>query len=361
MKTALHDRHCALGAKMVPFAGWDMPLQYQSMIQEHLAVRERVGIFDVSHMGRVLVQGNQAEEFLDAISTNRIAGKVDGSATYTVWCNRSGGSIDDALIYKEDANHFFVIVNASNRDTDLLHLQTEAKNYDVKIIPCYTNEGILAVQGPLAQSIVEPLFPEVSSLNPMHFFRGNEVYVARTGYTGEDGFEIYAANHLIVSLWDKFLAAGAVPVGLGARDTLRLEMGYALYGHEISLEIAPNESVAAWTIKWQKPHFLGKDALTAIENSTSKRSEYGLILNEQAIARAGYPVWFEGKTVGTITSGAFSPTLQKPIAIALVSGSLQIGATVEVEIRNRHIAAQVVALPFVHTSKRGHHEVHRIP
>ena len=237
MKTGLHARHVALGAKIVDFAGWEMPLQYQGILAEHQAVRENVGLFDVSHMGRIQVSGPDAGELLDYLSTNRIAGKSPGSATYTVWCNSHGGSVDDAIIYQVDKNHFFAIVNAGNRDKDLIHLTTQAaqQRCDVKIEERFSGSGILSLQGPSALPLLSSLIPQVETLKPMHFLTLNgeeEFYVSRTGYTGAGGFEIYGPEKRIEEWWDKLMERGKEyrlqPIGLGARDTLRLEAGFAL-------------------------------------------------------------------------------------------------------------------------------------
>lgn len=355
MRTALYDRHCALGAKMVDFCGWEMPLQYQGIIPEHHAVRERVGIFDVSHMGRILVQGPQSAQFLDYISTNSITAKPSGAATYTVLCMADGGCVDDVIVYTQDTQRHFVIVNACNRQKDIDHLQCEARAFDVHIEDRYAQDGILAIQGPNAKALVGRLFQAAQDLHPMHFaavvYEGVEIILSATGYTGAGGFEIYAPNTLIVKLWDYFIKEGAqhgiMPVGLGARDSLRLEMGYALYGHEISEEIAPNESVSAWTVKWDKPDFLGKSSLESIENSLEKRSEYGVILIDQGIARAGYEVYKDNMKIGIVTSGGYSPTLDQAIAIVLIKGSVSKEDIVDIQIRQQRCKAKVVSLPFV--------------
>lgn len=356
--TALYHRHCALGAKMVEFSGWKMPVYYQGIIPEHHAVRTHVGLFDVSHMGRILVEGPDAEPFLDFISTNTIAGKPDASATYTVWSMASGGTVDDVIVYKRDTTHFFVIANAGNRDKDLAHLLQESKSFDVKISTKYSEEGILALQGPSAMQLMSQLFPEAKALPHMRFsfmnFEGQQVIVSNTGYTGEQGVEIYASNASIVRLWDRLMQEGAsygiVPVGLGARDTLRLEMGYALYGHELSEEIAANESVSAWTVKWKKEKFLGKEALECIEHSPTKRMEYGVVLVEPGIARAGYAVLQNGERIGLVTSGTLSPTLNQAIAIILTPQKLHEGDLVGVQIRDRVCQGKVVKLPFRHAA-----------
>jgi aminomethyltransferase len=345
MKTCLYDRHVALKAKMVDFSGWQMPIQYGGIVQEHLSVRNSAGLFDVSHMGRVLIEGPDAEKFLDYISTNQIAGKKNLTATYTVWCRENGTCVDDVIVYKTDANHFFVIVNASNREKDLAHLQQESKKFDVQITPLFS-DAIIALQGPLSSPFLEKIIPDISQLKPMHFdfysYKDSQIVVSATGYTGEAGFEIYAAENIITDLWDALIGAGVHPIGLGARDTLRLEKGYALYGHELSDEILASESVSAWTIKKNKPQFLGKQALEA----AAKRYSYGIVLTGPGIAREGYQVYKEDKLIGRVTSGTFSPSLNKAIAIVLVDEKLELGESVLVAIRANKVEAQVVKLPF---------------
>lgn len=338
---------------MVEFGGWEMPISYKGIIQEHLAVRQNVGIFDVSHMGRVLIRGNDAEKMLDYLSTNAIAGKNDFSATYTVLTTKTGKCVDDVMIYREGPQDFFLIVNAANRQKDLEHLTGFARSYDVTVQDCY-EDGILAVQGPKAESLLANFFVETPGIKSMHFasvlYEGEKMILSRTGYTGAGGFEIYGPSASIVKLWDVLLEQGKPygiePIGLGARDTLRLEMGYALYGHEISEEIAPSESVSAWTVKWKKTDFLGKNILEALEQSPEKRSEYGIILREKGIAREGYEVFKGDQKIGVVTSGTLSPTLNQAIAIILVKDKLQLGDRVEVQIRNRKVQAEVVPLPF---------------
>lgn len=348
LKTVLYDRHIALGAKMVDFSGWKMPLHYQGIIAEHHAVRNRVGIFDVSHMGRILIQGEEAEAFLDYLSTNKISGKPDYSATYTVWCNNKGGCVDDVIVYKVNSTEFFVIANAGNRQKDLEHLQKEKTHFKVTVSDCFASEGILAIQGPDAVALMSKLFPEAKHLPAMHFceidYENAKIILSHTGYTGAGGFEIYAPNEKIIKLWDRMIQEGASPIGLGARDTLRLEMGYALYGHELSDEIAANEGVSFWTVKLTKENFLGKRALETIQK---KRSEYGVILQEPGIARAGYEVFLKDEKIGYVTSGGHSPTLNKAIAIILVSAKLQEGDEVKIQIRQNLCTAKIVKLPFV--------------
>lgn len=362
MRTALFDRHCALGAKIVEFCGWEMPVQYQGIIPEHKTVREKVGIFDVSHMGRILVEGADAEKYLDYLSTNAISGKEAGSATYTVWSTPKGGCVDDVIVYKIDSTHFFVIVNAGNRQKDLAHLKQQSMGFNVQIQDRFQEEGIIAIQGPKALNLISEIFPEAQQLKFMHFVLfDNGIILSATGYTGSGGFEVYAPHALIVKLWDQLLEQGQkygiAPIGLGARDTLRLEMGYALYGHELSEEISANESVSAWTLKWGKD-FLGKEAMQKIE--PNKRREYGVVLLEKGIAREGYEVFHHDQSVGKVTSGNYSPTLDKAIAIILVKEKLSKGDIVEIQIRNNRIKAEVVELPF-YSSKRSKNEIHTHP
>lgn len=363
MKTALYERHCALSAKIVDFFGWEMPLQYRGVIEEHRTVRLKVGIFDVSHMGRISIKGKDAESFLDYISTNKIAGKPNNSATYTVWCNRNGYCVDDVIIYKEDHLNFFVIVNAGNREKDLNHLMQEGRSFQVEIQDHYATDGIVAIQGPYADQLVSSIFSQSHELKSMNFckldYNGTSIIISRTGYTGAGGFEVYAPHATIISLWDLLLSRGAMygiePIGLGARDTLRLEMGYALYGHEISEEIAPIESVSAWTVKFDKTDFLGKIALQLLEKNPAKRSEYGIVLLDPGIARSGYEVFKNDEKIGIVTSGTHSPSLNQAIAIILVNSSLKEGEIVEIQIRKNRCRAQIVKIPF-----RSIHEIHRV-
>lgn len=348
-KTILYDRHVALNAKMVEFCGWEMPIQYKGIIQEHKIVRESCGIFDVSHMGRIIIEGPDAERFVDLLSTNKIWGKPDSSAIYTVWSLPFGGTLDDVIVYKKNPQHFFVIVNAANRQKDLKYVLEQSERYDVVVSDCYETEGILAIQGAKAVEIVSEIFPAAKSLPRMHFihekFEGKDLILSNTGYTGSKGFEIYAPNDLIVLLWDAFLQKGVEPIGLGARDTLRLEMGYALYGHELSETISANESVSAWAVKWDKGEFIGKSALQKIEKD--KRFEYGILLEEAGIAREGAQVFLEGKNIGKVTSGTHSPTLNRAIAIIISDVMLKAGDKIEVQIRKNLVRAQVAALPFI--------------
>ncbi len=358
MKTALYEHHLALGAKMVHFSGWEMPVYYSSIISEHHAVRNHVGIFDVSHMGKVNIRGPDAEKLLDYLSVNRIFGKKPLTAAYTVWCQKDGGSVDDLIVYKEDSENYFIVANAGNREKDLSHLQDAAKKFNVMIEDKY-QDGILAVQGPKARSLITRLFPEASQIKPMHFAKVDrsdiEVIISGTGYTGSGGFELFAGKEAIVSLWETILNMGKaydiMPVGLGARDTLRLEMGFPLYGHELSDTIAPTETVANWTVKFDQRAFIGKEALEELEREGNKRSQYGIILENKGIAREGYKVFQGEKQIGYVTSGTMSPSLQKAIAIIFVDRNLTLGENIDIEIRGKLHRAVVAPLPFWRNEK----------
>ncbi|SPJ31604.1 unnamed protein product [Candidatus Protochlamydia amoebophila UWE25] len=359
MQTALYSRHLNLQGKMIDFAGWSMPIHYKGILAEHQAVREKVGLFDVSHMGKIDVRGPDAERFLDYLSTNRIMGKGSNTATYTVWCNSQGGSIDDVIIYRHSSTYFFVIVNASNRQKDLAHMQKQAAEFQVTIQPQFENSGILALQGPFSFPLVDMLFPGNLSLKPMSFTSIQELdqplILSRTGYTGAGGFEFYGTNEQIISLWDRLLNTGKTfgiePIGLGARDTLRLEMGFALYGHEISDTIAPTESVSAWAVKFDKTDFLGKQALKSLEATPIKRMAYGVKLKEPGIARQGYPIFKDGIRIGEVTSGSISPSLNEAVALILVDTPLKIKQDIKIQIRQTQCHAEVVQLPFIRKNR----------
>lgn len=355
MKTALYDRHLENQAKMVDFAGWQMPLQYKGVIKEHMAVREHVGLFDVSHMGVIEVVGKEASHLLDYLSTTQILLSHKHRAIYTVWSMHEHGTVDDLIIYPEDETHYFVVVNASNRQKSLSHLKEHAKTFDVEIRERFEDLGILALQGPKSLELISPLFLEAKSLEKMHFvplnYHGEKIILSRTGYTGELGFEIYAPNSLIVELFDWFLNEGTPfgleLVGLGARDTLRLEMGYSLYGHELTESIMPNESLSAWTINWNKQDFIGKEAMLKREASGISRREYSIVIQGKGIPREGFKVFQKNNEIGFITSGNYSPCLEKGIAILLTQEKLHIGDFVDVKIRDHFVQAEVIKLPFI--------------
>lgn len=344
-KTALYDRHCRMGAKMVDFAGWQMPLQYTSVLEEHRAVREQVGVFDVSHMAEIVCRGKDAACFLDSLSTNDILSKNSGVVIYACLPNGKGGTVDDVLFFKESDAVVTVVVNASNREKDLLHLQSHATDFAVDIEPLFTGYGILAVQGPDSLALLQEVFVEVKQLKKMRFspvvWKGYTLVVSRTGYTGADGFEIAGCDEAIVLLWDLFTQQ-AKPCGLGARDTLRLEAGFALYGQELSDTILASESVSSWTIKKKNRLFLGSDQL-----DQGFRHQYGVVIEGRGIARKGCAVFFKDREIGVVTSGSFSPSLEKGIAIIMVDEELQKGDSVLIQVRGQKLLATFVQLPFI--------------
>lgn len=349
MKTPLYDEHVQLGAKLVDFAGYEMPIQYRGIVQEHLTVREKVGIFDVSHMGRIEIKGVDAERFVDYLATNRIAGKSIGSATYAVLCNETGGCVDDVIFYRIQPETFFLVANASNCQKDLEHIQKMSSGFQVEIQEHFKTEGILALQGPNALPLLSKIFPKAAEMKPMRVmeeeFQDESIFIASTGYTGEKGVEFLVPHSVLKSLWNTLLrkgeAFGIAPIGLGARDTLRLEMGFALYGHELSDTIAPTESVSGWTVKLNKEQFVGKDSLIKLEDP---RAEFGISFEGPGVPREGYLVFQEDKQIGVVTSGTFSPSLKK--GIALVLGEKGISGDVEIQIRKHRAKGKVVPLPF---------------
>ncbi len=360
-QTALHDRHVALGARMVPFAGWSMPVQYSGILQEHRAVRSAAGLFDLGHMGQVQVTGPDAVPFLQAITTNDVAALQPGQAQYSLLPNERGGVIDDIIVYRDpDGAAFMVVVNASNtaKDVDWMTRQrAERPDADVEVRDISDETGMVAIQGPLAERIVGSISDaDLASIGPFSWREGTvagvKARIARTGYTGEDGFEFYVANEDAPALWDGLLAAGAEyglqPIGLGARDTLRLEARMPLYGNELADDIAPLEAGLGWAVKLDKGDFVGREAIVAMKESGPPRRTVGFKTVERGGApRSHYPVRVEGQEVGHVTSGAMSPTLGENIGLALVDREVAgIGRPLEIMIRDRPVRAVQVKTPF---------------
>lgn len=358
-KTVLNQVHRDLGARMVEFGGWDMPVQYSGVIAEHLAVRSACGLFDVSHMGEIEVSGPAALDFLQYATLNDVSALVDGQVQYSAICYPDGGLVDDITLYRFGPEHFMLCVNAANSDKDFAWLQELAARRpgDYELNDRSADYGQLALQGPKAATILSGLTSaDLLSLQVYHFCEANvagmEMIVSRTGYTGEDGFELYCAQADAVPLWKSLMEAGEayglVPVGLGARDTLRLEKAYALYGHELSAEILPLEARLGWITKLEKGEFCGRDALMKAKESGIKRLLIGLRLTQPGVPREHYPVKFSGREVGVVTSGTMSPSLRQGIALALVDADAA-RSTDEftVVIRGRELSAEKVKLPFV--------------
>ena len=358
--TPLNPIHRQLGARMVDFGGWDMPVQYAGVIAEHLTVRSAAGIFDVSHMGEIEVSGPQALDFLQYAMTNDVSMLVDGQVQYTAMCYETGGVVDDLTLYRLAADNYLLCVNASNSDKDFAWLQDLQKstNYDdVNLINRSDDYAQLALQGPVAAEILSKLTSaDLAGIKFYHFVEGDvagiETIISRTGYTGEDGFELYCLAKDGAKLWHELMIAGQPfglePIGLGARDTLRLEKGYALYGHEITAEIMPLEARLAWITKLKKGNFVGRDAMLKAKEAGLLRKQVALTLTDSGVPREGYPIFCDDKEVGYVTSGTMSPSLKKGIALALVEiAAADSSQPLLVGIRKRKVSTERTALPFV--------------
>lgn len=350
-QTPLHSRHVALGAKMADFGGWDMPIEYAGTVAEHTAVREDVGVFDVSHMGYTEIVGPGALTWLNSVVANDIDRVGPGQAQYSLLCDDSGGVIDDLIVYRIDDDHAFIVPNASNSDAVVAALTAAAAGSGVTVADKREDYGILAVQGPRCDEILDTVGLPAGH-DYMSFTRStwndSPVVVCRTGYTGERGYEILAPVAILGGLWDAVVAAGATPAGLGARDTLRTEMGYPLHGHELSLDITPVQAGLVWAVGWDKPAFSGREALVAERAAGPRRRLRGLRAAERAIPRPEMPVLsIEGNVVGQTTSGTFSPTLKQGIGLALLDPSISEGDEVIVDVRGRQARFTVTKPPFV--------------
>jgi aminomethyltransferase len=356
-RTPLHDIHVALGGKIVPFAGYEMPVQYPSGITaEHKAVRERAGLFDVSHMGEFIVKGPGAVDFVNSVTTNNAAALEVGQVQYSALLNARGTFVDDCLVYRF-ADHVMMVVNASNAVKDWAHILPNASNFDVAMTDASDETALLALQGPMAQQVLQPFTDiDLEPIGYYHFATGSVagvpgVTVSRTGYTGEDGFELYAASESAEALWHALLAAGAseglVPAGLAARDTLRLEAKMALYGNDIDDTTTVLEADLGWIVKLEKGEFLGRDALVQQKAEGLTRKLVGFETEGRAVARHGYEAQHGGRAVGTVTSGSFAPFLKKNIGLAYLPLALEApGTRFDVVIRGRPEAAVVVPTPF---------------
>ena len=359
LKTCLYDSHVALGAKMSPFAGFMMPIQYAGIIAEHNAVRQKVGMFDVSHMGEIFVSGPDAEKFVNHIFTNEIRGFAPGKVLYGMMLYPDGGVVDDLLVYREfEPDHFLLVVNAANIAKDYQWMLDQKEGYDVVIDNQSDRWGQIAVQGPEAeQKVVEVLGEEKAAETAFYEFydsawKGQRMIVSRTGYTGEDGFEIYASIEAVKEIWQLLLAAGVAPCGLGCRDTLRFEAGLPLYGDELSPEITPVEAGLGMFCKLDKEEFIGKDVIARQKAEGTQKKLVGIEIADRAIPRAGYPVELEdGTQVGVVTTGYHSISLDKSICFALVqAGYAALGTPLWIRIRTRVFPGQVVKKRFYQTN-----------
>ncbi len=352
-ETCLHSRHVARGAQMSPFGGFDMPIQYDGIVEEHNAVRLHVGVFDVSHMGEVLISGPDAEKYVNHIFTNDLTGAPDRTIYYGMMLYPNGGVVDDLLVYKRNDREFFLVPNAANIDKDVDWMMKNAEGFDVKIDHLSERYGELAVQGPEAEDTLRKVLGiDCSDLTFYTFkdivYEGEDVIVSRTGYTGEDGFEIYASHDLTCRLWDRLMEAGVQPCGLGCRDTLRFEAGLPLYGDELTDEVTPIEAGFGMFVKLDKPEFIGKEACARQKTEGVTRKNVGLELQGNAIPRHGYEVLnAEGEKIGEVTTGYHSITLDKNIAMALIDARYaKLGTEVQVRVRRKVFPAVVVKKRF---------------
>lgn len=362
LKTSpLHDRHVALGAKMADFGGWEMPIEYPGggVVLEHTAVRERVGIFDVSHLGKASVKGPGAAAFINSCLTNDLGRITEGKAQYTLCCDQSGGVVDDLIAYLRAEDDVFLIPNASNT-TEVVRRLKAAAPQGLEITNLHDRYGVIAVQGTKSDEVLQalglPTGHEYMSFVQADW-NGKPVIVCRTGYTGERGYELVPAWDDSLALWDALMVAAApyqgLPCGLGARDTLRTEMGYPLHGHDLSLDITPVQARAGWAVGWKKETFWGKSALVAERAAGPKRVSWGLLVTGRGIPRSHCKVIAaDGAMLGEVTSGTFSPTLRQGIALALLGPTAQEGDEVAIDVRGRDIAAKVVKPPFVQVQIR---------
>jgi len=357
-RTPLYPCHAELGAKLVDFAGWEMPVQYDGVIDEHRAVRTAAGMFDVSHMGEVRVRGAGAEAFLQRLTPNDVAKLVPGRAHYSGLLTDRGTYIDDVLVYRLAADDFLVVVNASNADRDFAWIAERAAA-GVTVTNESDRYALIAVQGPRAVAILQPLMtPGATDLRYYGFLRGEvagkPAILSRTGYTGEDGFELYLDPEDAPEVWRRLLDAGVKPAGLGARDTLRLEAAMALYGHEIDETTTPFEAGLAWVVKLDKGDFLGREALAAQRAAGLARKLVGFEVQGRGIARQGHTVVSRegGEAVGAVTSGTWSPTFEKALGMAYVPLAMSApGAALTLDVRGKAVPAIVVDLPFYRRAK----------
>lgn len=351
-RTCLYDRHVSQGALISPFGGFDMPIQYTSILEEHHAVREHCGVFDVSHMGEVIATGPDAERWVNHIFTNDVTGMPVGNILYGMMLYPDGGTVDDLLVYKMGENDFFIVINAANDDKDFAWMEQNKEGFNVQLDHCSDRYGQLAIQGPEAEAVCEEVlgmackelkFYTVKTLD----MDGETVIISRTGYTGEDGFEVYGSPAFIVKQWDKLMASGRCkPCGLGCRDTLRFEVGLPLYGDELSETISPVMAGLSIFVKFDKPEFIGKDALLKQKTEGVSQRLRGIELDGKAVPRHGYKVLHEGQEVGVVTTGYQLISVEKSCAVALVDASLKLGDRVEIQIRKKTFPGTIVKKKF---------------
>jgi len=348
-KTCLYDKHVALGALISPFGGFDMPIQYSGIVDEHQAVRTACGVFDVSHMGEVLITGADAERYVNHLFTNDVKDMPVGKILYGMMCYEDGGVVDDLLVYKMAADRFFLVINASNIDKDWAWIQEHADGYAVELHHESDRYGELAVQGPQAEAVMEEVLGIACKELSFYTFKECGAYlVSRTGYTGEDGFELYAGADYIRQCWDKLLASGRCkPCGLGCRDTLRFEVGLPLYGDELSESITPIMAGLGIFVKLDKEEFIGKEALARQKAEGPAKKLVGIELSDKAIPRHGYPVLKDGEAIGEVTTGYHTISTDKSVCMALIdSRYAALGTAVDIQIRKKTFPGTVCKKRF---------------
>ena len=358
-KTPLYEEHVKLGGKIVDYGGWLLPVQYEGLVSEHEAVRNAVGLFDVSHMGEITVKGKDAIDFVDYLMTNDITTLSDNQIIYTFMCHPSGGTVDDLLVYRYDEEYLYLVVNASNTDKDYKWIMDKKGDFDVEVENISDVVGEVAIQGPKAEKVLQKLTDyDLSELKFFHLQRdvnisGVNSMISRTGYTGEDGFEVYTDKDDIVKVWQEILKAGETegikPAGLGCRDTLRFEASLPLYGHEMSHEITPLEGGFKYFVKLdKKSDFIGKEALNKMWSEGLERKLVGFELLDRGIAREGYEIYKDGEKIGHVTTGYKSPTLGKVIGNALIKTEFtELGTEIDVKIRNKFAKAKIISKKFL--------------
>ena len=347
-RTCLYDKHVALGALISPFGGFDMPIQYSNIIDEHQAVRQHCGVFDVSHMGEVLVTGKDAERYVNHIFTNDVRGIPHGKILYGMMCYEDGGVVDDLLVYKVADDRFFLVINASNIDKDWAWIQQQADGFEVTLEHQSDQYGELAIQGPEAEQVMEQILGIACKELAFYTFKTiGDVIVSRTGYTGEDGFEVYASADNINEYWDKLMVAGIKPCGLGCRDTLRFEVGLPLYGDELSEAITPIMAGLGIFVKLDKEEFIGKEALAKQKAEGAPKKLVGIELHDKAIPRHGYSVLKDGNVIGEVTTGYHTISTDKSVCMALIDRQYAaLDTPVEIQIRKKTFPGTVCKKRF---------------
>ena len=347
-QTCLYDKHVALGALISPFGGFDMPIQYTNIVDEHNAVRQHCGVFDVSHMGEVLVSGKDAERYVNHVFTNDVRNIPNGKILYGMMCYEDGGVVDDLLVYKMADDKFFLVINAANIDKDWAWIQQQSKGFDITLDHQSDQYGELAIQGPDAEQVMEQVLGIPCKELVFYTFKTiDDIIVSRTGYTGEDGFEIYAAPNAIRTYWDQLMAANIKPCGLGCRDTLRFEVGLPLYGDELSESITPIMAGLGIFVKLDKEEFIGKDALARQKAEGAPKKLVGIELHDKAIPRHGYAVIKDGNIIGEVTTGYHSISTDKSVCMALIdSAYAALDTDVEIQIRKKTFPGTVCKKRF---------------